>query len=58
MRRGESAWRLALIWVFAYVEELSDEQAAEAVRSRNDRENALSLELTDSGFDAAGLSET
>jgi len=56
-RPGESAWRLALILVFAYVEELSDEQAAEAVRSRIDWKYALSLELTDSGFDAAVLSE-
>jgi transposase len=56
-RPGESAWRLALISVFAYVEELSDEQAAEAVRSRIDWKYALSLELTDSGFDAAVLSE-
>jgi transposase len=56
-RPGESAWRLGLISVFAYVEELSDEQAAEAVRSRIDWKYALSLELTDSGFDAAVLSE-
>lgn len=54
---GESPWRLALILVFAFVEELSDEQAVEAVRSRSAWKYALSLELTDSGFDAAVLSE-
>ncbi len=54
---GENPWRLALILVFEFVEELSDEQAAEAVRSRIDWKYALSLELTDSGFDAAVLSE-
>jgi transposase len=36
---------------------LSDEQTADAVRSRIDWKYALSLELTDSGFDASVLSE-
>ncbi len=43
--------------VFQFAEGLSDEQAAEAVRSRIDWKYALSLELTDSGFDASVLSE-
>lgn len=54
---GESPWRLALIQIFAYMEDLSDERAAEAVRSRIDWKYALSLELSDSGFNAAVLSE-
>ncbi len=59
-RRGqpaESPWRLALVLVFQYAEGLSDRQAAEAVRARIDWKYALSLELTDSGFDASVLSE-
>ncbi len=34
-----------------FIEGLSDRQAAEAVRSRIDWKYALSLELTDPGFD-------
>ncbi len=40
-----------------FVEGLSDRQAAEAVRSRIDWKYALSLELTDTGFDFSILSE-
>lgn len=40
-----------------YIEGLSDRQAADAVRSRIDWKYALSLELTDSGFDSSVLSE-
>ena len=54
---AETPWRLALILVFQFAESLSDEQAADAVRSRIDWKYALSLELTDSGFDASVLSE-
>ena len=53
-RRGQPAfapWRLALITVMQFLENLSDRQAAEAVRSRIDWKYALGLELTDSGFD-------
>jgi transposase len=53
-RRGQPAeapWRLALITVMQFVENLSDRQAAEAVRARIDWKYALSLELTDDGFD-------
>jgi transposase len=50
-------WRLALVVVFEYVEGLTDRQAAEAVRNRIDWKYALSLELTDVGFDASILSE-
>jgi transposase len=40
-----------------FAEGLSDRQAADAVRSRIDWKYALSLELTDPGFDHTGLSE-
>ena len=40
-----------------YAEGLSDRQAADAVRSRIDWKYALSLELTDPGFDSTVLSE-
>ena len=59
-RRGQPAeapWRLALVLVMQYVEDLSDRQAADAVRSRIDWKYALSLELTDPGFDSTVLSE-
>lgn len=58
-RRGQPAfapWRLALITVMQFLENLSDRQASEAVRSRIDWKYALSLELTDSGFDHSVLS--
>ena len=54
---GVSPWRLAMVSIFQYMEDLSDEQAANAVRSRIDWKYALSLELSDIGFDAAVLSE-
>src|SRR5947209_15438908 len=40
-----------------YVEGLSDQQTADAVRARIDWTYSLSLELTDAGFDASVLSE-
>jgi transposase len=58
--RGQPAaspWRLALTTVRQCAEGLSDRQAADAVRSRIDWKYALSLELTDSGFDHTVLSE-
>jgi transposase len=53
----ESPWRLALTTVMPFAEGLSDRQAADAVRSRIDWKYALSLELTDPGFDHTVLSE-
>lgn len=53
----ESPWRLALISVMQFMENLSDRQAEEAVRARIDWKCALSLELTDTGFDFSVLSE-
>jgi len=58
--RGQPAyapWRLALITVFQFMENLTDRQAADAVRSRLDWKYCLSLELTDPGFDHTVLSE-
>lgn len=57
---GQSAippWRLALITVMQFIENLSDRQAANAVRGRIDWKYALSLELSDAGFDFSVLSE-
>ena len=50
-------WRLALIAVFQFLENLSDRQAADAVRGRLDWKYALGLELEDPGFDRSVLSE-
>lgn len=59
-RRGQPAfspWRLALVSILQFVEELSDRQAAEAVRGRIDWKYLLGLELADPGFDYSILSE-
>ena len=50
-------WRLALVTVFQFMENLTDRQAADAVRDRLAWKYALSLELTDTGFDHSVLSE-
>ena len=52
-----SPWRLALVTVMQFAENLTDRQAADAVRSRIDWKYALSLELADEGFDFSVLSE-
>lgn len=54
---AQSPWRLALICVMQYMENLSDRQAADSVRGRIDWKYALSLPLEDSGFDFSALSE-
>ena len=59
-RRGQPAeapWRLALVTVFQFAENLSDRQAADAVRARIDWKYALALPLADPGFDHTVLSE-
>lgn len=59
-RRGQPAlapWRLALVTVMQFAENLPDRQAADAVRARIDWKYALGLELTDPGFDFSVLSE-
>lgn len=52
-----SPWRLALVTVMQFAENLSDRQSADAVRSRLDWKYALSLDLTDAGFHYSILSE-
>jgi transposase len=49
---AEAPWCLALVTLMQYIEDLSDRRAADAVRSRIDWKYALSLELTDAGFDS------
>lgn len=50
-------WRLALVTVMQFAENLTDRQAAEAVRARIDWKYALSLEIQDAGFHYSVLSE-
>jgi transposase len=54
---AEAPWRLALVTLLQFAENLSDRRAAEAVRGRIDWNYLLGLELTDPGFDASVLSE-
>ncbi len=54
---AEAPWRLAMVTVMQFAEGLTDRQAADAVRGRIDWKYALSLELTDAGFDYSVLSE-
>jgi transposase len=50
-RPGISPGQLALVSVLQYAENLTDRQAAHAVRSRIDVKYLLGMELTDPGFD-------
>ena len=50
-------WRLALVTVMQFAENLTDRQAADAVRDRIAWKYALSLPLTDAGFDYSVLCE-
>ena len=54
---GYAPWRLAIVTVLQYSENLTDRQAAHAVRERIDWKYALGLDLTDPGFDFSLLSE-
>jgi transposase len=54
---AECPWRLALVTLLQFAENLSDRRAAEAVRGRIDWKYLLGLELTDPGFDTSVLSE-
>src|SRR5262249_508877 len=59
-REGQPAlhpWQLALVSVMQFAENLSDRQAADAVRARIDWKYALGLELTDDGFHYSAVSE-
>src|SRR3954469_2862541 len=58
--RGRPGWspgRLALVTVLQMAENLTDRQAAEAVRDRLSWAYALGLDLADAGFDHTVLSE-
>jgi transposase len=48
---GISPGQLALVTVLQFVENLTDRQAADAVRARIDWKYALGLDLSDAGFD-------
>jgi len=52
---GLPPWRLALVTVLQFRENLPDRQAAEAVRARIDRKYLSGLELDDPGFDHSVL---
>ncbi|HMN29800.1 MAG TPA: transposase [Caldilineaceae bacterium] len=54
---GLPPWRLALVTILQFRENLPDRQAAEAVRARIDWKYLLGLELSDPGFDFSVLSE-
>jgi transposase len=54
---AEMPWRLALVAILQFAENLTDRQTADAVRGRIDWKYALGLELTDAGFDFSVLSE-
>ena len=54
---AECPWRLALVTLLQFSENLSNRRAADAVRSRIDWKYPLGLSLKDPGFDASVLSE-
>jgi transposase len=54
---AQSPFRLALVTILQFLEDLSDRQAADAVRGRIDWKFLLCLELDDPGFDFSVLSE-
>ena len=54
---AEAPWRLVLVCIMQFIENLSDRQAADAVRSRIDWKYVLSLPLKDPGFNFSVLSE-
>jgi transposase len=54
---AEAPWRLALVTLMQFAENLTDRQAADAVRGRMDWKYALGLDLTDAGVDFSVLSE-
>jgi transposase len=56
-RPAASPGKLAIVSVLQFVEGLTDQQAADSVRSRIDWKYLLGLELTDQGFDSSVLSE-
>ena len=53
---GISPAQLAMVTVLQFIEDLTDRQAADAVRGKLDWKYCLGLELEDEGFDASVLS--
>ena len=56
-RPGISPGQLAMVTVLQFAENLTDRQAADAVRGRIDWKYGLGLDLTDPGFDFSVLSQ-
>jgi transposase len=56
-RPGISPGQLAMVTALQFAENLTDRQAADAVRGRIDWKYCLGLELTDAGFDFTVLSQ-
>src|SRR5215475_6864959 len=56
-RPGISPGQLAMVTVLQFAQNLTDRQAADAVRGRIDWKYLLGLELTDPGFDFSVLSQ-
>ena len=54
---AEAPWRLSLITLMQFMEDLTDRQSADAVRGRIDWKYALGLALDDKGFHYSVLSE-
>ncbi len=54
---AEAPWRLALVTIVQFAEDLTDREAADAVRSRIDLKYLLGLELNNAGFNFSVLSE-
>jgi transposase len=54
---AEAPWRLAMVTIMQFVENLTDRQATDMVRSRLDWKYVLGLDLYDPGFDATVLCE-
>ena len=54
---AEAPWRLALVTLMQFAENLTDRQAADAVRGRIDWKYVLGLDLADQGFHYSILSE-
>jgi transposase len=56
-RPAEAPWRLALVTILPFAEDLADRSAADAVRGRIEWKYLLALPLRDAGFDDSVLSE-
>lgn len=56
-RQGQPALQLARVRVMQFAENVSDRQAADAVRARIAWKSALGLDLSDEGFPSSALSE-